>query len=123
MPPLGRCPTPAAWCSGPAREAYGSMRKAWARPAHLGIWSIKRLCSHPALRLKVVRHLYQMRFQETLDSGLTLHQIRGKEGIRVREAYIDAVGTSPRRTLVRTAAPDHACFTAGLRVSSPRVWG
>jgi CRISP-associated protein Cas1 len=49
-----------------------------------------RLCSNPALRLKVVRRMYEIRFPETLDPALTLQQIRGKEGIRVREAYARA---------------------------------
>jgi CRISPR-associated protein Cas1 len=49
-----------------------------------------RLCSIPSLRLCVVRRMYEMRFTETLDPGLTLRQIRGKEGIRVREAYAQA---------------------------------
>jgi len=45
------------------------------------------LCSHPQLRLQVVREMYQMRFPEPLDTALTLQQIRGKEGVRVRETY------------------------------------
>lgn len=49
-----------------------------------------RLCSNPALRLKVVRRMYEIRFPEKLDPALTLQQIRGKEGIRVREAYAKA---------------------------------
>ncbi len=49
-----------------------------------------RLCSDPALRLQVVRRMYQMRFAEPLEESLTLRQIRGKEGIRVREAYARA---------------------------------
>lgn len=49
-----------------------------------------RLCSEPRLRLEVVLRLYQMRFQESLGAELTLRQIRGKEGIRVREAYARA---------------------------------
>lgn len=46
-----------------------------------------KLCSTPRLRLEVVRRMYQRRFPEPLDDWLTLRQIRGKEGIRVREAY------------------------------------
>lgn len=46
-----------------------------------------RLCSNPEWRLEVVRRMYQMRFPEPLEPSLTLRQIRGKEGIRVREAY------------------------------------
>ena len=49
-----------------------------------------RLCSNPESRLEVVKRLYQMRFPEPLDDNLTLRQIRGKEGIRVREAYARA---------------------------------
>lgn len=46
-----------------------------------------KLSSDPELRIKVVRRLYQMRFKESLPETLTLQQIRGKEGIRVREVY------------------------------------
>src|SRR5579872_4232938 len=46
-----------------------------------------RLCSNPNHRLQVVMRMYQHRFDEPLDDWLTLRQIRGKEGIRVREAY------------------------------------
>lgn len=49
-----------------------------------------RLCSSPTLRLKVVRKMYEMRFADPLPPDLTLRQIRGKEGIRVREAYAQA---------------------------------
>jgi CRISPR-associated protein Cas1 len=40
-----------------------------------------------ALRLNVIRRMYEMRFPEQLDPGLTLRQIRGKEGVRVRDTY------------------------------------
>ncbi|MCP9495170.1 MAG: type I-E CRISPR-associated endonuclease Cas1e [Pyrinomonadaceae bacterium MAG19_C2-C3] len=62
---------------GETRAARNLLRQAW-------------LCSHDKLRLRVVRRLYEMRFVETLDENLTLQQIRGKEGIRVREAYQQA---------------------------------
>lgn len=38
-------------------------------------------------RLKVVRRMYELRFPDPLDPALSLQQIRGKEGIRVRETY------------------------------------
>ncbi|GAB4151241.1 MAG: type I-E CRISPR-associated endonuclease Cas1e [Roseiflexaceae bacterium] len=38
-------------------------------------------------RLQVVRRMYEFRFPGGLEAGLTLQQIRGKEGIRVREMY------------------------------------
>lgn len=49
-----------------------------------------RLCVDPALHLRVVRRMYEVRFPDPLDPGLTLQQIRGKEGIRVRESYARA---------------------------------
>ena len=41
----------------------------------------------PAQHLAVVRRMYEMRFPEPLPPGLTLQQIRGREGARVRDAY------------------------------------
>jgi len=41
-------------------------------------------------RMRVVRRLYQLRFAQKLDAKLSLRQIRGMEGIRVREAYAKA---------------------------------
>lgn len=49
-----------------------------------------RLWGDPSTRLEVVKRLYRMRFRETLDPHLSLEQLRGKEGIRVREAYARA---------------------------------
>jgi len=46
-----------------------------------------RLYANPDTRLKVVFRLYNMRFREDLDTTLTLRQVRGKEGIRVRDTY------------------------------------
>lgn len=45
------------------------------------------LWSDPAAHLGVVVRMYQFRFEDPLDPGLTLQQIRGKEGARVRAAY------------------------------------
>lgn len=46
-----------------------------------------RMWADDALHLKVVRQLYQIRFAELLTPELTLSQIRGMEGIRVRATY------------------------------------
>ncbi|MGC8741149.1 MAG: type I-E CRISPR-associated endonuclease Cas1e [Candidatus Sumerlaeaceae bacterium] len=46
-----------------------------------------RLWADEQSRMAVVRNLYQMRFAEKLPPTLTLRQIRGMEGMRVREAY------------------------------------
>jgi CRISPR-associated protein Cas1 len=49
-----------------------------------------RCWADDTLHLKVVRRLYQLRFSERLAPGLTLQQIRGLEGVRVRDAYAAA---------------------------------
>ena len=49
-----------------------------------------RAFSDPIRHMAVVRRLYGRRFTETLPPNLTLQQIRGREGVRVREAYAAA---------------------------------
>jgi CRISP-associated protein Cas1 len=46
-----------------------------------------RLASDPQLRLEVCKRMYRMRFDEDLDPDLTIEQLRGMEGARVRSAY------------------------------------
>lgn len=51
----------------------------------------------PAEHDRIVRHLFELRFREKLPTSLTLQQIRGKEGARVRDAYraaSDATGVA-----------------------------
>lgn len=43
--------------------------------------------SDPNTRLTVVKRLYTLRFPEPLPEGMTLQQIRGHEGVRVRDTY------------------------------------
>ena len=42
------------------------------------------------LRLEVAKRMYRVRFPERLDPKLTLQQLRGREGARVRDAYAAA---------------------------------
>ena len=49
-----------------------------------------RMWAHVNLHMQVVRGLYQLRFSEKFDSELTLRQIRGMEGVRVRDTYARA---------------------------------
>ncbi len=44
----------------------------------------------PKAHLQVVLRMYRLRFRDMLDDSLTLRQIRGKEGLRVRAAYAEA---------------------------------
>lgn len=49
-----------------------------------------RAWADPAAHMRVVRRLYELRFGQTLDPTLTLRQVRGLEGVRVRTAYAEA---------------------------------
>ena len=48
------------------------------------------LVSDPKTRQEVVLRMYELRFGHTLDPNLTINQIRGLEGVRVRTAYAEA---------------------------------
>ncbi len=93
--------------AGETRSSRRLLRQAW-------------LCSHRALRLTVVMRLYRMRFKEELDESLSLIQIRGKEGVRVREAYAKASaeaevpwsGRSYRRAQWSSADPINRALSA-----------
>jgi CRISP-associated protein Cas1 len=63
--------------TGETRSARNVLRQAW-------------LCSHRALRLGVVMQFYRMRFEDPLAPGLSLEQVRGMEGVRVRQTYARA---------------------------------
>jgi CRISPR-associated protein Cas1 len=51
------------------------------------------LVSDPVKRMRVVRRMYQKRFSEPLDPNLSLEQMRGMEGSRVRSTYYQASQT------------------------------
>lgn len=78
------------------------------------------LSSRDTLRLRVVRRMYEMRFAEILEDNLTLQQIRGKEGIRVREAYqqasresgVEWAGRAYKRDAWRDADPVNRALSA-----------
>jgi CRISPR-associated protein Cas1 len=59
---------------GETRKAYRLLHQA-------------ELAGNPEKRLVVVRRMYEARFTESLDPALSLEQVRGLEGVRVREAY------------------------------------
>lgn len=80
------------WCGEGAVRTYavglGETRGA-GRVLHQA-----RLYADPKLRLEVVVRMYRMRFKEHLPEGLTLQQLRGREGVRVRESYAVASRTT-----------------------------
>ena len=67
----------------------------------------------PRSRLAVVRRMYARRFDEKVDESLSLQQLRGREGIRVRASYAEASrvsgvewkGRNYDRTSWKTADP------------------
>ena len=63
--------------TGETRKAYHLIRQA-------------ELVSDPSQRTQVVLRMYKKRFGEALNPDLTLPQVRGHEGVRVREAYAKA---------------------------------
>jgi CRISP-associated protein Cas1 len=48
------------------------------------------MVSDPMKRLGVVRRMYEKRFGRVLEPELTIEQLRGMEGVRVRTAYAEA---------------------------------
>jgi CRISP-associated protein Cas1 len=85
---LAECGCSVVWCGeGMARfyaHGLGETRRAHHLEAQATAWA------SPERHMEVVRRLYTMRFPESLDDDLTLEQVRGKEGARVRQAYADA---------------------------------
>lgn len=66
-----------AFGTGETRRSFHMLRQA-------------EMSCNPEQRLGVIRRMYLMRFPEPLDEAMTLEQIRGKEGARVRSAYYKA---------------------------------
>lgn len=88
MKVLADCGCSAVWIGEQGVRTYacglGETRQASNLLAQAAAWAdLDR-------RMAVVRRMYTMRFSEELDPDLTLQQIRGKEGVRVRTAYARA---------------------------------
>ncbi len=86
-----------------------------------GLQGQVRLWSDPDSHLQVVRRMYGMRFPEVLPDHLTLRQIRGREGARVRDIYARAsresgvpwAGRSYKRDQWDKADPVNRAISAG----------
>ena len=73
------------WCGEGGSRFYASGIGETRRGHHLEAQA--RVWASPKKHLEVVHRLYTLRFPEGLPQGLTLEQIRGHEGVRVRDAY------------------------------------
>jgi len=76
------------WCGEDGTRCYAQGGGETRRAYHL--LHQARLASNPRTRKEVVLRMYRYRFKEPLAPGLTLEQIRGLEGMRVRRAYAEA---------------------------------
>lgn len=76
------------WCGEEGVRLYaqgvGETRKGY-RLIHQA-----EMVSDPVKRMRVVTRMYRYRFDEELEPELSLEQVRGYEGVRVREAYAQA---------------------------------
>lgn len=62
---------------GETRKGYRLIRQA-------------EMVSDPTKRMEVIARMYRYRFDEELEPDLSLEQVRGYEGVRVRKAYAQA---------------------------------
>lgn len=75
----------AIWCGENATRFYAMGMGETRSAANLLLQA--KMCMEPDAHLTVVRRMYMRRFPDMDCAQLTLKQIRGLEGIRVREAY------------------------------------
>lgn len=75
----------AVWCGENAMRYYG-FGMGETRSA-VNLLKQAKYCMDPEKHLAVVKRMYQLRFPNIKTDNMTLAQIRGLEGIRVRETY------------------------------------
>lgn len=73
------------WCGEQAARFYASGTGETRSAENLLLQA--RLCMDPTAHLAVVRRMYEIRFPGVKTEGMTLQQIRGMEGVRVKQAY------------------------------------
>lgn len=85
---LAECGCSILWTGEDGIRLYAQGTGETRRSAHL-LHQAELVCN-PTKRTEVVLQMYRMRFTEQLDPNLTLPQIRGKEGVRMKMTYIQA---------------------------------
>jgi len=85
---LADCNCLVAWCGDEGTRFYSFGRGGTYHSAKL-LRQAELYCNLRT-RALVVRRMYEKRFGQPLEPGLTLEQIRGREGHRVRNAYRQA---------------------------------
>jgi CRISPR-associated protein Cas1 len=120
---LAECGCLILWCGEEGVRVYGAglgeTRSSRNLLRQASAWA------SPDTRLAVVRRMYARRYQEKVDESLSLQQLRGREGIRVRATYAEASratgvewkGRNYDRTNWKTADPINralSCATSCL---------
>lgn len=82
---LGTCGVTVAWVGDGAVRCYATGRP-MARSSRL-LEAQARAFSNQSERLRIARAMYESRFPGEEVSGLTMQQLRGREGARVRKIY------------------------------------
>lgn len=82
---LGECGTTAVWV-GERGVRYYAHGRSLATSSRLLVEQAARVSS-PQKRLAVARKMYTMRFAGEDVDGLTMQQLRGREGARIRSVY------------------------------------
>ena len=82
----------AIWCGEHAERFYAAGIGETRSAKNLLIQA--KACVDPDRHLETAKRMYQIRFSNMKTTGLTLQQLRGMEGIRVRKAYELAAKTT-----------------------------
>jgi len=76
------------WTGEGAQRFYAQGLGETRKGGHLELQA--KLWADSKLHEQIVHRMYLLRFRRKLPAGLSLEQIRGMEGVRVREAYAQA---------------------------------
>lgn len=101
--------TAICWVAGAGTHLYASGLGA-SRGSHL-LLRQAYLVTRTTERLAVARKMYDMRFPDETTAGLTMQQLRGREGARVRRLYRDhseRTGIAWKRREYKHGDPDAA---------------
>ena len=82
----------AIWCGEHAERFYAAGVGETRSAKNLLVQA--KACMDAERHLEVAKRMYQIRFSNLKTEGLTLQQLRGMEGIRVRKAYELAARTT-----------------------------
>lgn len=88
MKTLADCGCSVVWCGEGSVRCYAAGLGETRRAANL-LHQAEQWADGER-RMAVVRRMYERRFTEPLPPGLSLEQVRGHEGVRVRQAYAQA---------------------------------